>query len=96
MLGRYPHLVNRVVLVARPCDLPRWRRFYGRGPLPGAESPHEWLDEAAADAKIVAMTGRRARSTSPRLTKGYVAAAKAGILTPSSCSFAGRGTGSGD
>ena len=69
--------MNRVVLVGCPCDVPRWRRFYGRGPLPGAESPHEWLDEAAADARIIAITGRRDRFTPPRLAKDFVAAARA-------------------
>ena len=77
MLGKYPDLVNRVVLVACPCDVPRWRQAHGRWPLASAQSPHEWIEKAASGAKIIAITGSKDRNTFPALAEDYVAAAKA-------------------
>ena len=76
LLGRRPDLVDGVVLIACPCNIPRWREMRGRRPLPFAQSPHRWLKEAAAGARIVAITGEKDRNTFPRLAQDYVAAAK--------------------
>ena len=81
MLGMHPDLVDDVVLVACPCDVERWRRARGRGPLPRAQSPQDWLEKDAVDARIIAMTGSRDRTAIPELGEDYVAAEKArGLL----------------
>ena len=95
MLGRHSDLVDGVVLVACPCDVPRWRSARGLKPLPAAESPHEWLDEAAADARIIAITARRDRLTHWRLAKEYVAAAQARGLKANFARVTGARHGSG-
>ena len=77
MLGMHPGLVDGVVLVACPCDVSRWRKARGRGPLPSAQSPHEWLDKAPAHAWIIAITGSNDRNTFPELAEDYVAVARA-------------------
>ena len=77
LLGRQPDLVDGVVLIACPCNVPRWRQKRGRNPLPLAQSPHKWLKHASAGAKIVAITGSDDRNTFPDLAREYVAAAKA-------------------
>lgn len=76
LLGRQPDLVDAVVLIACPCDIPRWRNARGRRPMPFAQSPHKWLGKARADARIVAITGANDRNTLPEIARGYVAEAK--------------------
>ena len=76
LLGRKPELVDDVVLVGCPCDVPRWRRARGRRPLPIAQSPHKWLKRVEADARIIAITGSEDENTFPDLARDYIDKAK--------------------
>ena len=77
LLGRKPGIVDDVVLVACPCDVPRWRRARGRNPLALAQSPHKWLKKVDADARIIAITGSEDENTFPDLARDYVEKARA-------------------
>ena len=80
LLGSQPNLVDGVILISCPCDVPRWRRERHRRPLASAQSPHKWLKKARLDVRIIAITGSKDRNTFPRLAKSYVKAAhKSGI-----------------
>lgn len=77
MLGRSAPLVDAVLLVSCPCDVPRWRTERGRKPFENAESPIRYLSAVPKTAMIFALTGDNDRNTFPRLGRDYVAAAKA-------------------
>ena len=95
LLGREPGLVDGVVLIACPCNIPRWRRSRGRAPLPIAQSPHKWLTKIDADAKIVAMTGTEDKNTFSDLAHDYVEQAKARGLDAEFMLVQGAGHGLG-
>ena len=92
LLGRKPDLVDAVVLIACPCDVPRWRRVRGRRPLTLAQSPHKWLERVAADAKIFAITGSKDKNTFPDLPGTTSTRRQPEALTPSSSSSGGPAT----
>lgn len=75
MLGRSAPLVDAVLLVSCPCDVPRWREERGRKPFENAESPIRYLSAIPKTARITALTGENDRNTFPRLGRDYVAAA---------------------
>ena len=95
LLGRKPDLVDAVVLIACPCDVPRWRRVRGRRPLTLAQSPHKWLERVAADAKIFAITGSKDKNTFPDLARDYVDKAAARGLDAEFVLVRGAGHGLG-
>lgn len=95
LLGRKPDLVDGVVLIACPSDIPRWRRARGRRPLEIAQSPHKWLKKVEADAKIIAMTGSEDKNTFPDLAHDYVEKAKARGLDAEFMLVHGAGHGLG-
>jgi predicted esterase len=76
MLGRSAPLVDAVLLVSCPCDVPRWRDARDRKPLRNAESPVDYLKSVPKTAHIFALTGQRDRNTFPWLGRDYVANAK--------------------
>lgn len=77
MVGRSAPLVDAVLLISCPCDVPRWREERGRKPFENAESPIRYLSSVPKTATIYALTGEDDRNTFPRLGRDYVADAKA-------------------
>jgi len=77
IIGKFPGLVNAVVLGACPCNVPRWRFLRkGTNRWLASLSPHDFVDSMAADAKIVAVTGSSDSITYPVLARDYVKALK--------------------
>lgn len=67
--GRYPDLVNAVILVGCPCTR---RAVYGNR----NQVPMDHLARVAPDTRIVAITGELDDRTSPDYARTYIAAAK--------------------
>ncbi len=76
LLGLRPDLVDGVILISCPCNMPKWRAMHHRSPMLRAQSPHKWLKKARTDARIVAVTGARDGNTAPRLAAKYVESAR--------------------
>jgi len=72
IIGKYPGLVDAVVLGACPCNVGEWRSYRGWGGYNLSPSPHEFAGSMAKNAKIVAITGSNDKNTPPILAKGYV------------------------
>lgn len=76
LLGSQPNLADGAILMSCPCNVPRWRSKNNWKQLASAQSPHEWLNKARSEVRIVAVTGQKDRNTFPSLAKNYVKAAK--------------------
>ncbi len=76
ILGRHAPLVDAVVLLACPCDIPGWRFHHDRNPLPHALSPHDFLADAPKSARILALTGQNDRNTPLFLARNYAEKAR--------------------
>jgi predicted esterase len=77
ILGRHPGLVQRALLLACPCDVPRWRQIRNRKPLGRAESPHEYIDDIPAGTLIRLVVGSGDTNTVPSLSRSYAEDAQA-------------------
>ena len=76
MLGSSAPLVDVVILVSCPCDMPGWRYSHGREPFENAESPIDYLSDAPKSSKIFALTGERDKNTWPEIAQDYVKKAR--------------------
>lgn len=80
MAGRAAPLVDGLILLACPCDVPRWRDYNGRSAYLGAESPVDYVQKLPKSAKVIAINGEEDSNTQPYLAKDYVKQARgAGI-----------------
>lgn len=95
MLGRSAPLVDAVVLISCPCDVPRWRDARHRKPLANAESPIDHLKSVPKTARIFALTGERDSNTFPWLGRDYVNRAKSIGLAADFIEIPGAGHGFG-
>lgn len=93
LLGSRPDIVDAVILISCPCDVPTWRDRRGRKPLNNPQSPHDYLDKVKPSAKIYTVTGTRDTNTAPYLAKAYVAAAQARGLAAVYLEVEGAGHG---
>jgi len=78
IIGKYPGLVNAVVLAACPCNVADWRtmrRGYNNWLL--SLSPHDFVDKIEKRTTIVAITGGRDDNSVPVLARDYVASLRA-------------------
>ena len=71
MIGRFPDLVDGVVLTACPCNIESRQRYYGTDTV-GLESPHSFVGEIKKGAKVIAITGSEDKNTVPRLAMEYI------------------------
>lgn len=72
ILGKYPNLVDRALLLACPCDVPQWRiKRRGRNTWTRSLSPHNFTDSVKA-GKVIAVTGTNDNNTYPVLAEEYV------------------------
>ncbi|MGO4283693.1 hypothetical protein [Bosea sp. TAB14] len=74
--GSHPGLINGLVLVSCPCDVPAW--YASRGRRPGAaQSPVDYVSGIPAGTPIVTVTGQADDNTRPELAADYVAKVQA-------------------
>ena len=72
ILGRYPGLVNAVVLSACPCNIRRWTSMNNWRSRPRSLSPHSYVNSVPANAEVVAITGSEDDNTHPVIAKLYI------------------------
>lgn len=77
MAGRAAPLIDGLILLACPCDVPAWRDYNDRSAYLGAESPVDYVQKLPKSAKVIAITGDNDSNTQPYLAKDYVKRAKA-------------------
>ncbi len=77
LLGLRPDLVDAVLLISCPCDVPQLLFEKGFRRSEFTQSPHKWLEKANPKAKIVAISGSADRTTPPHHVEKYIGAAKA-------------------
>jgi pimeloyl-ACP methyl ester carboxylesterase len=70
ILGMFPGLVSRALLVACPCDLVAWR--IGASPWSASENPSIWARQVSQSTIVHAITGERDTNTFPSLGKDYI------------------------
>jgi pimeloyl-ACP methyl ester carboxylesterase len=70
--GKYPDLLDHVLLVGCPCNIPVWRMDRGAAPWPRSLSPHDFIATVRTSARIVALTGTLDPNTLPHLASDYV------------------------
>ena len=75
ILGRHPGLADAAVLVACPCDVPRWRAMSNRrGGTPWvSESPHHYVDRIPIGSAVSVVIGDGDNVTAPVLSKSFAA-----------------------
>jgi pimeloyl-ACP methyl ester carboxylesterase len=69
-----PTAINAAVLIACPCDIPKWRESRGRGPWPRSVSPHSVIARMPLTTRVIALTGQQDTNTTPDLAQDYIAA----------------------
>lgn len=89
--GNNPGLINGLVLVSCPCDVPAWNASRGRRPG-SAQSPVDYVSGIPGGTPIVAVTGQADDNTRPELATDYVAKAQARGL-PAKVQLVGGGHG---
>jgi poly(3-hydroxybutyrate) depolymerase len=72
MAGRAAPLVDGLILLACPCDVPAWRDYNDRRPYLGAESPVDYVQKLPKSTKVIAITGENDSNTQPYLAKDYI------------------------
>jgi pimeloyl-ACP methyl ester carboxylesterase len=75
--GNSGGLLNGVVLVSCPCDVPAWRASRGTGRGFSSLSPVDYITGVPASTSLVAVTGASDDNTRPALAEAYVARARA-------------------
>lgn len=70
ILGRWPGLVDAAVLVACPCDIPRWRMRRSGSPWI-SQSPHSWVDGIPPKLEVQLIVGSEDDNTPPALSEEY-------------------------
>jgi pimeloyl-ACP methyl ester carboxylesterase len=72
-----PTAIDAAVLVACPCDIPKWRESRGRAPWPRSVSPHSVIARMPLTTRVIALTGQQDDNTSPELAQHYIASLQA-------------------
>ncbi len=81
IIGKYPGLVDAVVLGACPCNVPDWRIMRrGRNNWPLSLSPHDFIGKIDMETTVVAVTGGNDGNTEPVLARDYVASLNTSLL----------------
>jgi fermentation-respiration switch protein FrsA (DUF1100 family) len=75
--GIYPGLLDSVILVSCPCNIPAWRAKRGRSAWTNSISPHDHIGSIARGTRIFAVVGDKDTNTYPEFSKAFVDAAKA-------------------
>ncbi len=72
IIGRYPGLVDGVVLAACPCDINAWRLSKGRRSWDRSLSPHTFISQVPPTTRVIAVTGTQDTNTRMSLAESYV------------------------
>ncbi|WP_417728430.1 alpha/beta hydrolase family protein [Roseovarius sp.] len=75
--GIYPGLLDSVILVSCPCNIPEWRAKRGKSAWTNSLSPHDHIAAMARGTRIFAVVGDKDTNTYPELSEAFVLAAKA-------------------
>jgi pimeloyl-ACP methyl ester carboxylesterase len=76
LIGRYPGIADRALLISCPCDIPRWRNMNHRSPWYSSLSPIEYADKVPTSARVIAITGDHDDNTDIELGGDYIAKLK--------------------
>lgn len=77
ILGRYPELIDRAVLIACPCDLTVRRHGWSKNTVRRSISPHEVASSVFKTTQVTAITGDADVNTTSAQVTGYIATLKA-------------------
>jgi pimeloyl-ACP methyl ester carboxylesterase len=77
ILGRYPELIDRAVLIACPCDLTVRRQAWSKNTVRRSISPHEVASSVFKTVQVTAITGDADVNTTSAQVTGYIATLKA-------------------
>lgn len=75
--GMYPGLLDSVILVSCPCNIPAWRAKRGKSAWKNSISPHDHVQSIARGTRILAVVGDKDTNTLPEFSEAFVDAAKA-------------------
>jgi predicted esterase len=75
--GRNPGVLDGALLLACPCDIPRWRSANNAQPWPASLSPTAFVPGVSADMRVALAVGTGDSNTWPMLSEAHVAALKA-------------------
>jgi dienelactone hydrolase len=93
ILGRFPGLVNKAVLVSCPCDINAWRNAKNASPWPKSQSPHRYVKKIPKSTSIVVVNGSKDGNTKPKQAKAYVNLVKSRGIRVSYLEINGAGHG---
>jgi pimeloyl-ACP methyl ester carboxylesterase len=71
IIGEFPGLVDKAILISCPCDIAAWREMRGRGPWKRSLSPSAFVARVPRATEIVGITGRNDGNTPPVLAEAY-------------------------
>jgi fermentation-respiration switch protein FrsA (DUF1100 family) len=75
--GLYPGLLDSVILVSCPCNIPAWRAKRGKSAWKNSLSPSDYVGSIARSTRIFAVVGDKDTNTYPEFSEAFVTAAKA-------------------
>lgn len=73
IIGRFPGLIDSVVLVSCPCDLAKRSRMHGHSFKGKSQSPNRFAARVPSTTRVIAVTGANDDNTFPVLAYDYVA-----------------------
>ncbi|GBF27253.1 hypothetical protein MnTg02_02300 [bacterium MnTg02] len=76
IIGMFPGLVDKAILVSCPCNIARWRKMKRRRPWRRSLSPSSFVGKISLSTEVVVIVGKKDRNTPPRLSIDYVASLK--------------------
>lgn len=79
--GIYPGLLDSVILVSCPCNIPEWRAKRGKSAWKNSLSPHDHVATISRGTRIFTVVGDKDTNTYPALSEAFVATAKTRGLT---------------
>ena len=78
VIATHPGTVDTALLLACPCDVPRWRMHRrGVNNWRQSQSPLEFAGRVPRGTRVLALTMERDANTRPRFVEGYVETARA-------------------
>jgi predicted secreted Zn-dependent protease/pimeloyl-ACP methyl ester carboxylesterase len=76
IIGMFPGLVDKAILVSCPCNIALWRKMRRGKPWKRSLSPSSYIKKIPLGTEVVAITGKHDRNTRPRLATEYVSSLK--------------------
>ncbi|MDA7948477.1 MAG: alpha/beta hydrolase [Hyphomicrobiaceae bacterium] len=71
IIGMFPDLVDKAILVSCPCNIRRWRKRWKR-----SLSPSSFVNKVPATTEVIVVVGKKDRITSRKLSADYAASLK--------------------